>query len=129
MKMDVAILEGAPLLWATCRALGIDPVVAESGICYKAKDDTWVYPNFTNDSEVGALMSAHWISVERPSHGQTPPRWRAVTESKMPKRPFIFNGVVSVYGETLGVAVCRAIVLSYLGNNVDIPIMSGNCFV
>lgn len=110
------------LLWATCLALGHSPVVAATGIAYRSDHGTWVYPRFTSEQEVGALMSAEWIGVERPSRGQKKPVWRAIADSKVPTKPHEFcGGVVSAWGETPGVAVCRALVLSRIGVMVDVP--------
>lgn len=115
-------LSGKALLWATCLALGHSPVVAATGIAYRSDHGSWVYPRFTSEQEVGELMSAEWIGVERPSRGQRTPVWRAIADSKVPTKPHEFcGGVVSAWGETLGVAVCRALVLSRIGVMVDVP--------
>lgn len=115
-------LSGKALLWATCLALGHSPVVAATGIAYLSDHGSWVYPRFTSEQEVGELMSAEWIGVERPSRGQKTPVWRAIADSKVPTKPHEFcGGVVSAWGETLGVAVCRALVLSRIGVMVDVP--------
>lgn len=121
MKNESKLLDGAALLWAMCIALGHSPLLAATGIAYRGDDGSWVYPRYTADSEVGSLMAAEWVSVERPSRGQKTPMWRAVTDSKRPSKSHIFNAVASAYGETIGVAVCRAIVLSRCGDTVDVP--------
>lgn len=121
MKANSNSLERDALTWAMCRALGHSPVIAEAGIAYRNDHDCWVYPRYTDDSEAGPLMSVEWVGVERPSKGQTIPLWRAVTDSKIPPKPHEFQGVVAASGETLGIAVCRAIVLSRCGKVVDIP--------
>ena len=121
MNSDVKTLNGDALIWAMCVALGHAPVVAATGIAYRIDHGSWVYPRFTSDSEVGELMSLEWVSVERPSKGQSIPTWRAVTDSKRPEKPHVFNAVASATGESLGVAVCRAIVLSRCGVTVDVP--------
>lgn len=122
MKTQSETLTGATLLWAVCRALGHAPVVAATGIAYRSDHGSWVYPRYTDDAEVGTLMSSEWIGVERPSHGQKPPVWRALADSKIPTKPHEYcGGVVSAYGETPGVAVCRALVLSRLGATVEVP--------
>lgn len=114
-------LSGEALLWATCLALGHSPVVAATGIAYRSDHGSWVYPRYTSEHEAGELMSAEWIGVERPSRGQKTPLWRAIADSKMPTKPHEFCGVVSAWGESLGVAVCRALVLSRIGMTVDVP--------
>lgn len=121
MKTETKTLDGPALLWAMCLALGHAPVLAATGIAYRSDHGSWVYPRFTDDSEVGALMTAEWVSVERLCKRQTTPTWRAVTDNKRPEKPRTFNSVASAHGESLGVAVCRAIVLSRCGNTVDIP--------
>lgn len=122
MKTQSKTLSGAALIWAVCRALGYAPVVAATGIAYRSDHGSWVYPSYTDDSEVGALMSSEWIGVERPCRGQKPPVWRAIADSKIPTKPHEFSGVVvDALGETPGVAVCRALVMSRIGVTVDVP--------
>lgn len=121
MKTKTQTLNGNALTWAMCVALGYSPVVAATGIAYKSDHGSWVYPMFTSDSEVGELMSSEWVSVERPSRGQRIRTWRAVTDSKRPEKPLVLSWVASAAGESLGIAVCRAIVLSHCGDTVDVP--------
>jgi hypothetical protein len=121
-KVKADELNGSALLWAVCLALGQAPVVAATGIAYRSDHGSWVYPRYTSDSEAGELMASEWIGVERPCRGQSPPVWRAIADSKVPTKPHEYcGGVMSAYGETIGVAVCRALVLSRLGVTVDIP--------
>ena len=121
MKAESQNLDGAALIWAMCLALGHSPEVAATGVAYKDDHGSWVYPRFTSDSEVGELMTKECIGVERPSKGQTVPLWRAITDKKTQTKYQSRFEVVSAYGETLGVAVCRAIVLSRCGSTVDVP--------
>ena len=122
MKTQSEELTGNALIWAACRALGHAPVVAETGIAYLSDHGSFVYPRYTSDSEAGELMSSEWIGVERPSRGQKLPVWRAIADSKVPTKPYEYCGeVMSAWGETIGVAVCRALVLSRLGVTVDVP--------
>jgi hypothetical protein len=121
MKTKTQTLDGNSLIWAMCLALGQSPVMAATGIAYRSDHGSWVYPRFTSDSEAGELMASEWVSAERPSKGQSTPTWRAVTDSKRPEKPHVFNQVASATGESLGVAVCRAIVLSHCGDTVDVP--------
>lgn len=115
-------LSGVALLWAVCHALGHAPVLASDGIAYRGAHGSWVYPRYTSEEEVGTLISSEWISVERPSRAQKTPLWRAIADSKVPTKPHEFcGGVVAAWGGTLGVAVCRALVLSRLGVTVDVP--------
>lgn len=121
-KLKAADLQGAALLWAVCLALGHAPVVASTGVAYQGDHGTWVYPRFTADEEAGVLIASEWIGVERPSRGQKTPAWRAIADSKEPTKVHeVCGGVVAAWGETLGVAVCRALVLSRLGVAVDVP--------
>lgn len=117
MKTNTTELDGQALIWATCLALGYSPVVAATGVAYRSDHGSWVYPRFTDDSEAGPLMASEWVSVERPSGGQKPPVWRAVTDSKRKE----LNWTVSAHAQSLGVAVCRAIVLSRCGESVEVP--------
>lgn len=122
MKIQTEELSGNALIWAVCCALRNAPVIAATGIAYRSDHGSWVYPRYTSDSEAGELMSSEWIGVERPSRGQKTPVWRAIADSKVPTKPHEYcGGVVSAWGETLGVAVCRALVLSRLGVTVDVP--------
>lgn len=122
MKIQSDTLTGNALIWAVCHALKHAPVVAATGIAYKSDHGSWVYPRYTSDAEAGELMASEWIGVERPCKGQKPPVWRAIADSKIPTKPHEFcGGVVSAWGETIGVAVCRALVLSRIGVAVDVP--------
>jgi hypothetical protein len=120
MNTQTQALNGRALIWATCLALGHSPVVAATGIAYRGDHGSLTYPRFTDDSEAGKLMASELVGAERPSKGQVKPMWRAVTDNKCKKRPESFN-FVSATGESLGVAVCRAIVLSHCGEAVDVP--------
>lgn len=121
-KLKAEELEGSSLMWAVCLALGHAPAITPTGVAYRSDHGSWVYPRFTSDAEAGELMSSEWIGVERPSRGQKTPVWRAIADSKVPTKPHEFcGGVVSAWGDTLGVAVCRVLVLSRLGQTVDVP--------
>jgi hypothetical protein len=121
-KVKAEKLDADALLWAVCLALGHAPVLAATGIAYRSDHGSWVYPRFTSDQEAGELMASEWIGVERPCCGQKTPVWRAIADSKEPTKPHEFcGGVVAAWGDTLGVAVCRALVLSRLGVAVDVP--------
>lgn len=80
-----------------------------------------VYPRYTSDEEVGSLMTKEWVGVERPSKGQKTPLWHAITDNKRSDASRTTTFVVSAWGETIGVAVCRAIVLSHCGKTVSVP--------
>lgn len=121
MKTATEELTGNALIWAVCHALKLAPVVAKTGVAYRSEHGSWVYPRYTDDSEAGVLMASEWIGVERPSNGQTPPQWRAVTDNKTAPDSMRFNPVVSAWGASLGMAVCRALVLSRIGKTVDVP--------
>lgn len=121
MNTQTQALNGRALIWATCLALGHSPVIAATGIAYRDDSGSWVYPRFTSDSEAGELIATQWVSVERPSKGQITPVWRAETQQKRIKTTQALKWVVSATGESLGVAVCRAIVLSNCGETVDVP--------
>lgn len=121
-KVKSEELGGNALLWAVCMALGQAPSVTATGIAYRSDHGSWVSPRYASDDEVGALMSSEWIGVERPSKGQVRPVWRAIADSKIHTKPHeATGGVVAAWGETIGVAVCRVLVLSRLGETVDVP--------
>ena len=121
MKAMVEQLTGNALIWAVCHALKLSPVIAASGVAYRGENGSWVYPRYTDDTEAVGLMASEWIGVDRPSKGQTPPQWCAVTDNKGAPDPKWFKPVVSASAESLAVAVCRALVLSHIGEAVDIP--------
>jgi hypothetical protein len=121
MKTNTETLDGPALIWAMCIALGHTPVSAATGIAYRSDHGSWVYPRFTDDSEVGPLMMAEKVGVERPFGSQAVPLWRAITDTKGAEAKRNLNWVVSAHGTSPGVAVCRAIVLSRCGVSVDIP--------
>jgi hypothetical protein len=122
MKQNVDQLAGKPLVWAVCHALGHAPEVdVQFGVCYRSDHGSWVYPRYTDDSEVGSLMSSEWIGVDRPSSGQATPMWRAITNNKVARGSQVFDPVKDAWGETIGIAVCRALVLSRVGPTIDVP--------
>lgn len=120
-KIQAEKLTGDALIWAVSHALGKAPVVTQDGVAYRGEGCVWVYPRYTDESEVASLMASEWIGVDRPSRGQTPPQWRAITDNKAPADPRRYKPVVSAWAESIGVAVCRALVLSRLGNEVEVP--------
>ena len=121
MKINTDALLGDALIWAVTKALGKAPVIAGTGVAYKSDHGSWVYPRYASDDEAVALMTQEWIGVDRPSRGQTTPLWRAVTDSKLKRGTGHFEPVVSAFGGTIGLAVCRALGASRLGAEVDVP--------
>lgn len=122
MRMNTEALIGDALIWAVATALGKGPVVAATGVAYRSDHGSWVYPRYTEDVEAVALMRQEWIGVDRPSNGQATPLWRAITDSKIkPRSAKPCTPVVSAFGGTIGLAVCRALVASRLGMMVDVP--------
>lgn len=122
MKVKSDTLNGAGLIWAMCVALGHSPVVAATGVTFRGDHGSWEYPRFTDDAEIGPLMASEWVGVDRPSKGQNPPVWRAITDVKYKKKyGDSLVTVVSAYDPSLAIAVCRAIVMSRLGEVVELP--------
>jgi len=122
MNTPVAELEGNALIWAVCSALGQPPVISGSRVFYRSESGSWVEPLYIEDVAAVKLMTDDWIGVDRPSNGQTPPVWTAITNSKKPADSReLTTGVVIAHAETLGTAVCRALVLSRHGTEIDIP--------
>lgn len=108
------------LIWAVCRALGHSPTLCNGYVVYRSEHGSWVAPTYTSNDDVGELMNSQWVGVERPSKGQKTPLWRAITDIKV-KNIDGLNSVADAWGETIGLAVCRAIVVSHFGKTVDIP--------
>lgn len=122
IKMNAADLTGSALTWAAISALGMSPVIAATGICYRSDHGSWVYPNFENQNGADELIESEWIGLERPSKGQKTPLWRAITDSKQKPGPGQSpTAVVSAWGATHSLAVARVLVISHLGPVVDIP--------
>ena len=121
MQIESNLLDGQALIWATCSALGHSPEIAMNGIAYRSDHGSWVYPRYTDDTEAGDLIASYWISVERPSKGQQTPSWRVVTDSRRKVASYEFNGPVVAHGPTLGIAVCRVLVIAHFGQKVEIP--------
>jgi hypothetical protein len=75
------------------------------------------------EAEAGAeqcveLITRHWIGIERPSRGQTPPMWRALCDVPADVTPRPMNMVVDAYGEIMPVAAMRAFVKSRFDDTV-----------
>jgi len=119
MQIETRKLTGTALIWAVARALNLAPLIVDSRVAYKSDHGPWVHPNYTDDAEAVELMQQQWIGVERPSRGQKTPVWQALTESKMKPKPL--QPVVSAFGVSIGIAVCRALVLSHFGDTIEIP--------
>lgn len=118
MKIAVDQLTGRALTWAFIRALGHAPHVGAISVAYRTDHGSWDHPTLS-EREAVELMNEHWIGVERPSKGQTPPQWRALADvpssSKLPDR------VVSAFAPSLAIAVHRCFIKSRMGDVVDIP--------
>ena len=72
------------------------------------------------------LMEKHWIGLDRPSRGQTPPMWRALADWKDEDKQRLFGSnaychiTASARGTTAMVAVCRLVVRMKFGNEVEL---------
>ncbi len=120
MLVQTETLSGASLIWAVCKALRQAPVIAVTGIAYRSDHGSWVYPRYTDDSEAGLLMASELIGAERPSQGQS--GWLAVANSKLPSDSTHASGLeVNARGDSLAEAVCRALVMSRIGGDIDVP--------
>jgi hypothetical protein len=123
MKHEADKLTGNALAWAVCLAMGYAPVMSGNDVCYRNDEGSFVVADFTSEAQVGTLMSEYWVGVERPSKGQKVPLWRAIADTEQSLlSPFNkMNSVVSSNAETIGAAVCRAIVKAKLGTSVELP--------
>ena len=124
VEVRTANLTGKALTWAAIVALGLEPVIAATGICHKNDAGGWTYPIFESPFQVAELIEREWIGLERPSKGQKAPMWRAITDRRFKKklRPGDSDVlVVDAWGETSFLAVARVFVMSRLGACVTIP--------
>ena len=65
-----------------------------------------------------AVIEWIWISIERPSQGQTVPTWRAVTDWRGSQKPHEFQGPVFAFGPSGIIAAMRALVMATFGERV-----------
>ena len=78
-------------------------------------------------SDAQDFIEKDWIGCDRPSAGQMPPMWRALTAYKGERKLNQSFGVIVQYGETYLIAVTRCKVASYFGDEVpdEIPAYNG----
>lgn len=120
MKVQVDTLVGAALAWAALKAEGHAPVAGPTGVGYRSDHGSWVFPTYT-DAEATALMVTHWIGVERPSKGQTPPAWRAIGDFRGDRAVRQHLMVVSSHHTEFSIAVTRCFVKTKFGEELDVP--------
>ena len=85
----------------------------------KWETDTGRPLDFIGDLALGhAVIEWIWISIERPSQGQTVPTWRAVTDWRGSQKPHEFQGPVSAFGPSGIIAAMRALVMATFGERV-----------
>lgn len=133
MLIEVDKLTGRALIWAAITAMGETPQITRHAISYRSDHGSWTEVSLT-EAEAVELMRDHWIGLERPSRGQTPPQWRAIadcvrsgssgTSAKAANPHNRLSGsfwVASSSSENLAVAVFRTFVKSRLGEAVEIP--------
>ena len=114
MKTKISTLTGSALDWSVARAAGVNVEVVDYGNTIGVRTtDSKNYGNqyqpSSDWSHCGPLIAEHRIYVE--------PRGdisRASTNH--PK-----NGVNYEYGPTPQIAICRAVVASVLGDEVELP--------
>jgi hypothetical protein len=114
-RVEVAILEGAPLDWAVAAALklnphmarcalrgGIPPILTDKNDLYWEPTECW--------SDGGEIFDKYGVSIEC-LNGDT---WAAGV---------VCDGEIQIngYGTTKLIAICRAIVLAKIGQVIDIP--------
>lgn len=115
-------LAGQALNWAVLQALGLAPTIDSAGkVCYRSDHGSLVSPDFESAADAGEIIHREWIGLDRPSKGQTPPLWRAITDTKTEPRPGQFRGVSVAWGVTPFLAAMRALVLSRVGEKIQIP--------
>lgn len=127
-------LRGLPLAWAVALARGQAPNLHTfQRVTHRADGGSWVYSDgqFT-DQEAVETVIREWITLERPSKGQTVPMWRAIADTKtmnarrrsqpmLPGMTPVEHTVVSAWGETYALAAMRAFAMSFLGEVAFVP--------
>lgn len=121
MKVKVESLTGNALIWAVCAALGESPVLSGGTVVYRSPHGSWVSPRYTQDSLAGELIVSERIGVSPPTQGESPLIWRTRAKNRLSDDSAFAPYYVEASSESLAVAVCRAIVLSRLGEEADVP--------
>jgi hypothetical protein len=139
--VKVSDLSGYKLDYWAGIADGVDVVISDeypngsrSAIVFYSRDeetnrlDGRSYCPSKHAGDAIDFVEKDWIGCERPSRGQTPPIWRAITDYKGPREQHRAYGPVSQYGETYLIAVTRCKVASHFGAEVpdEIPEYTGD---
>lgn len=124
MHIEIDKLQGRALAWAAIKAMGHDPHIARGprgDVSFRGDHGSWESVSIREEEAV-KLMREHWIGLERPSSGQTPPRWQALADYVGPRSgDATTHPVVSSRAADLAVAVFRAFIKSRFGEVVEIP--------
>ncbi|MDE9517862.1 DUF2591 domain-containing protein [Xenorhabdus bovienii] len=124
MKLPTKILIGPVLDWAVAKSINEDIQEFElNDISPIYTTDGYPYQPSSNWSQGGPLLEDHAVMLFCGEDCQ----WYAFNNCNE-YNPFYVNNFVnctlsdaSAYGDTPLIAVCRAIVISHFGDNVDIP--------
>lgn len=114
IKMKTAELTGRALDWAVCMAVGWNPVEYRNGmlICSNMPGDEPLAAPSTSWAQCGPLIDRYSVHVNPPFCGSVA---SAYVETGT------FGGAKGCTGKTTLEAICRSIVISQIGAEIDIP--------
>lgn len=123
--MQTQDLIGQPLDQAVAVALGY---VHYNGPWWHHRDDNARMLNLetfapsVNGAQGQEIIESSWIGLDRPSRGQTPPVWRALSDFKGDRKYNRMGIVVSMWGPTALIAAMRCKVASVYGDTIELDL-------
>ncbi|MFK4705616.1 hypothetical protein ABIC83_002455 [Roseateles asaccharophilus] len=121
MRIKIDNLNKIALAWAAIKAMGHEPHISGGSVSYRTDHGSWDAVR-VNEHEAAQLIVEHWIGLERPSRGQTPPQWRAITNAVLDgARRSTGALVVDAWSPDMATAVHRCFVKSRFGEDIEIP--------
>lgn len=110
MKVKTSELSGAALDWAVAKATGYDVVISSKKGIWKGALLTAPlvkYSPSTDWNQCGPLLKEHYVNIKVRRSGE----WAANVETEM----------MFYIGYTPQIAICRAVVASLLGDEIELP--------
>ncbi len=122
MLVEVDTLTGQALVAAAMLAMGETPQVVSGKVFFRSEQGSWCGMR-VSDEEAAKLIGMHWIGLDRPSKGQSPPQWHAMADfqGRSGGAGEMSHLVVSSWSTDMPSAVFRAFVKSRFGEKVDVP--------
>lgn len=118
-------LIGPPLDQAVAVALGyvhsIGPWWHDKNDSTRMLDITTFSPS-VNSGQGHDIIEESWIGLVRPSLGQTPPIWRALSDFHGDRKIDPMGNVVGMWGATSLIAAMRCKVASVYGTTIELDI-------